>query len=1199
ATSLDNSYTHATGVQATVTFTTTKQLVSTDEIVIVFPAGFDASGAGIDATTATTGGDPTVEGVVGQIVTLSVPDTWSAGSQTIVLTGIDNPTNPTTGLSLEIKSQSDGAGADIDLPDQTPVTFDINQSYIDLTSTTATNNFTHAMTVTVTAVLTTTTPLVSTNEIAVTFPAGFDVSGAGIDATTVTTGSDPAVEGVAGQVVTLNVPDAWAAGTQIIVLTGISNPTSASTGLNLTVVSQTDGAALALDFADASPATFDINQSYVNLTSTTLSNSFTYAKIVTATAVFTTTTPLVATEEIAITFPAGFDLTGLVLDSTSSFTGISPTVESIAGQVVTLTAPGNLPAGSQTIVLTGIDNPTNPATGLSLEIKSQSDGAGADIDLPDQTPVTFGVFSSSVPVVGTNTGLMLLISESAKITSSHLRITDADNSDPQISLIISFLPANGTLSKSGSAMAANSTFTQSDINNGLIIYSHTGNSAAIDSFLFIATDGIGGFTDTTAFVITISDISVSIDSLSSMIYNEGEKIEFDINVSYNGFNSLEYSLTSNIPNGAGASFNSTTKRFLWNANYHSSGTYTATFTVTDGTISDSETITITVNDVDFNSGVSRADTASVTAGNGGIVRVKNTGTYKKHQVSIPPNALPEDKTIIVGPPSLDDIPENEIEDVPSAVDFKVDGEDSYTFEDSVEITIEFMDFEVSENENKMKVHWWDKDNGKWKRVRSRQTINADSNTVKCKVKHFSIYGVIELSDTSSVASITPGWNMLCMPVIPDDVTDPELCLGDDIYPFRFEEGNSSIYFYNEAAGDWEIPTDLTGGTGYIVYTFFNTDCDIEGLEETSDITHTLTYTNSNGWHLLGNPYAATLDWDSDVTLGSGIDNVYYRWTGNQYEYYPGGGLTSDLGQWEGFFVHTTTDGSTMDITYPGVSKSAGSIIPNIDWRIQLTAESGDNKDTHNYLGTGKDAETGSDGMDIYELVPLESEFISVFFPHEDWEINPANYTQDIRPIREGAVSWDISVMAKSSDNSVTLKWNIPDNIDPEQDVVLTTPAGESIDMRDHSEYKYGIQTQLQKDTDNIPKVNNDPTDFSSLYKSADIDLQKFKVTVGKDLIDDTPPVPEAFYLKQNYPNPFNPETNIEFGLPEAGNVSLKIYNTLGQEVRMLINNDLPAGIHRLKWDGRNNTGNRVATGVYIYRITANNKTQIKKMLLIR
>jgi photosystem II stability/assembly factor-like uncharacterized protein len=78
--------------------------------------------------------------------------------------------------------------------------------------------------------------------------------------------------------------------------------------------------------------------------------------------------------------------------------------------------------------------------------------------------------------------------------------------------------------------------------------------------------------------------------------------------------------------------------------------------------------------------------------------------------------------------------------------------------------------------------------------------------------------------------------------------------------------------------------------------------------------------------------------------------------------------------------------------------------------------------------------------------------------------------------------------------------------------------------------------------------------------------------------------PVDYGLSQNYPNPFNPETVIEYQLPEAGRVSLKIYDLVGREVRTLINEEKPAGYHRVRWDGKDNAGQKLNSGVYFYRL---------------
>ncbi|MCA9730650.1 Ig-like domain-containing protein [candidate division KSB1 bacterium] len=94
-------------------------------------------------------------------------------------------------------------------------------------------------------------------------------------------------------------------------------------------------------------------------------------------------------------------------------------------------------------------------------------------------------------------------------------------------------------------------------------------------------------------------------------------------------------------------------------------------------------------------------------------------------------------------------------------------------------------------------------------------------------------------------------------------------------------------------------------------------------------------------------------------------------------------------------------------------------------------------------------------------------------------------------------------------------------------------------------------------------------------------------------------VPESFSLSQNYPNPFNPETNIQFQLPENVDVTLKIFNTLGQEVKTLVKHRMNPGIHTVLWDGRNNSGVRVPSGVYYYQFMAGRYHESRKMLILK
>ncbi len=94
-------------------------------------------------------------------------------------------------------------------------------------------------------------------------------------------------------------------------------------------------------------------------------------------------------------------------------------------------------------------------------------------------------------------------------------------------------------------------------------------------------------------------------------------------------------------------------------------------------------------------------------------------------------------------------------------------------------------------------------------------------------------------------------------------------------------------------------------------------------------------------------------------------------------------------------------------------------------------------------------------------------------------------------------------------------------------------------------------------------------------------------------------LPTSYSLEQNVPNPFNPETQIDFAIPKSGHVHIDIYNTLGQKVKTLVDEPLSVGSKRVSWDGTDDRGKQVASGVYFYRMSVNDFSATKKMLLLK
>jgi hypothetical protein len=107
------------------------------------------------------------------------------------------------------------------------------------------------------------------------------------------------------------------------------------------------------------------------------------------------------------------------------------------------------------------------------------------------------------------------------------------------------------------------------------------------------------------------------------------------------------------------------------------------------------------------------------------------------------------------------------------------------------------------------------------------------------------------------------------------------------------------------------------------------------------------------------------------------------------------------------------------------------------------------------------------------------------------------------------------------------------------------------------------------------------------------------VDVSTDVDQGALQLPTRFALEQNYPNPFNPATTISFALPERTHVILEVYNLLGQKVRTLVNQTLPAGIHSVVFDALDDNGGNVASGVYFYRLKAARWSRSMKMMLMR
>lgn len=445
-----------------------------------------------------------------------------------------------------------------------------------------------------------------------------------------------------------------------------------------------------------------------------------------------------------------------------------------------------------------------------------------------------------------------------------------------------------------------------------------------------------------------------------------------------------------------------------------------------------------------------------------------------------------------------------------------------------------------------------------------------------------------------------------------------------------ESGSINVYTYTEGGGGTDVSErgfkavtnaadSVAAGQGLLVYVYEDDDYGTSGVQggfpktiqldkprNYDNITPQLTVSKSgtegafnstdDGWHLVGNPYAYAIDWDSDSWTRSGLSNTIYVWSdaanSGTGAYLSWNGETGTLGggelsPFQGFWVKAL-NGDPISLTFTEALRSGSQVLykrkehPLISLKVY-----NDNMTNQAKIIFMEDAEKELDRWDAYKLNSLNSEWISVATRSSD-----SQAAMDIQalPNEFDEMRLEIPIQA-SKGGSFVLDWNfesIPDN----WSIQLIDHQNESInDMRALTIYQFEQQAAQQKRSKE-PTSSTNPS-----IRTSQMEGQRFELLISSGSSTSNENLmfsPDDFTLFQNYPNPFNPTTNISYSLPESGWVELSVYDITGRAVASLVNGIQQSGNHMVKLEAAH-----LPSGLYFYHISWNGQSQVRKMLLLK
>jgi hypothetical protein len=361
--------------------------------------------------------------------------------------------------------------------------------------------------------------------------------------------------------------------------------------------------------------------------------------------------------------------------------------------------------------------------------------------------------------------------------------------------------------------------------------------------------------------------------------------------------------------------------------------------------------------------------------------------------------------------------------------------------------------------------------------------------------------------------------------------------GDYSKTVLYPKATTAAFAY---AGNYQQRPTLANGVGY--WMKFSAG---QNVGAPGGLLHDATATIASGWNLIGTigfPVAT-----ASITPGGGVvlSSAYYDYNGTYH-------TTTNLKPGQGFWVKASAPGT---LTMTGSSAAEPKLTPSTNFASLNSITITDNAGRYQTLYLGAESNV-KEALSFYELPPAAPEF--------DARYSSAGLVQTYPARLDEKAVYEYPINISTESYPITISWNTVNA--PERKIVLTSADG---------------------------KLGKTVLDGMGKVKISDANVKSVVLTLAN--ID----LPKVYALGQNYPNPFNPSTTFSVDVPRVSDVNIKIYDVLGREITTLLSGQQPAGSMLVKWDGRDAHGLTAPTGIYFVRMSADEFTTTRKIMMMK